>query len=856
MSEARQQLDELYKEIGAMFDRGAGGGELVRHMCEGVDRLLVGLWQAEAPTAAAAIDLVAVGGYGRGELAPFSDWDIWFLMPEKIDDVCEQELQSFLYALWDMNVKIGHAVRSVKETLAHVREDWNSATAAMESRLLAGSGAQYDALQTKLASFFKRRRKAFVEAKFEELQARHTRLDNTAFLMEPDIKEGQGGLRDVQSVFWMAKAWYAIPEIAGLVTEEALSEKECGHLLGAQEFLWRCRTGLHLELKRGGDRLGFEQQVQLAERMGYQSSAHRPAVDAFMKDYFRHAGRIARVSRLLLLHFQEQLHPQRFVATHTIGNGFVLEGQRVGIANESVFRDQPLRLLQVFHVAQQDHRRLSSRALRRIREDSRLIDDAFRAQPEAHAIFLSILRHPRNVAWALKEMNDTGVLGRFIPEFREVVGLGQFNRYHAYTVDEHTIRAVGEARNMFHHDRETRLSLADQVWQQLKQPELLYLALIFHDIAKGMPGDHSENGEVLARNFCQRIGLSGDETALVAWLVRQHLLMAMTSQRCDLSDYEVIRRFAEQVGDIERLNYLLVLTVADIAAVGPAIWNDWKGALLQELYQATARQLLHDEGQGEALQARVEGRIEAVRELAEPAEQAPLTAVLEGLPWRCVMQFPAQQLYVLAKMLLRAGEGEEIDIHVDPRRSETVVMVAAKERSRLFAALTGILASGHVNIVAAQAHEISHNRVLDIFHVQGADGRPLQIQSDLDRLRSRIRQTLAEDTLTPPAKVSGRNITILMRQVPVTVRELPLASTRQTAIEVTAADRQGLLARFAYVISAAGYDLKGAAISTFGERVVDVFFVEGAHQAKLTTEELRVLSQQLAEVARLPEDEA
>jgi [protein-PII] uridylyltransferase len=855
MSEARKQLDTLYADIGAMFDRGESGGALVRHMCAGVDRILVELWQAEAPTAAKAIDLVAVGGYGRGELAPFSDWDIWFLVPEKIDDVCEQELQSFLYALWDMNVKIGHAVRSVKETLAHVREEWESATAAMESRLLAGNGAQYNDLQAKLASFFKRRRKAFVEAKFEELRNRHARCGNTAFLMEPDIKEGQGGLRDVQAVFWMAKAWYAIPEIAGLVAEEALSGKECGHLLGAQDFLWRCRTGLHLELKRGGDRLGFEQQAQLAERMGYERSESSPAVDAFMKDYFRHAGRIARVSGLLMMHFNELLHPQRFVSPRVIGDGFVLEGQRVGIVDDNVFQEEPLRMLRVFHVAQQDHRRLSSHVLRQIREDGRLIDDAFRDNPEAHRIFLDILRHPRNVAWALKEMNDTGVLGRFIPEFREVVGLGQFNRYHAYTVDEHTIRAVGEARNMFHHDRETRLPLAEQIWKRLKQPELLYLALIFHDIAKSMPGDHSVNGEVLARNFCKRIGLSNDETALVAWLVREHLTMAMTSQRSDLSDHEVIKRFAAHVGDKERLNYLLVLTVADIAAVGPNIWNDWKGALLQELYQATARQLLHEESAGEALKARVVGRIEAVRDLADEGEREALSVVLEALPWRCVMQFPAAQLLALGHMLQGAGDGEAIEIHADPRRSETVVMVAAKERSRLFAALTSVLATGHVNIIAAQAFEISHGRVLDVFHVQGPDGGPLQVQADIDRLKARIAQTMAEDKLTPPAKVSGRNISVLMRQVPVSVRELPLASTRQTAIEVTAADRQGLLARFAYVISAAGYDLKGAAISTFGERVVDVFFVEAADAARLTQEQVNALARQLADVAVLPEDE-
>jgi len=352
--------------------------------------------------------------------------------------------------------------------------------------------------------------------------------------------------------------------------------------------LWRCRAALHLLMKRPTDRLGFEQQAMLADSMGYEADEHRPSVELFMKDYFRHAGRIARVTSLLTMHFQELLHPQYFSFERNIDDGFTLEGQRVGIQHEQVFQQEPLRLLRIFHISQLGHRHLSSGALRQIRADVTLIDDAFRASPAAHAAFLQILRDRRNVASALKMMNDTGVLGRFIPRFRDVVGLGQFNRYHAYTVDEHTLRAVGEARNFFHGEHDMRLPLAHQIWHQISRPELLYLALIFHDIAKGMPGDHSENGEVLAHDFCQKIGLNRDATELVSWLVRKHLSMAVTSQRFDLSDADVIATFAEKVVDIERLNYLFLLTVADIAAVGPNVWNDWKGSLLSELYHATA----------------------------------------------------------------------------------------------------------------------------------------------------------------------------------------------------------------------------------------------------------------------------
>ena len=633
-----------------------------------------------------------------------------------------------------------------------------------------------------------------------------------------------------------------------------ISSTEHEQLMAAQEFLWRCRVGLHLENMRAGDRLGFEQQVALAGKLGYEEVDQRPTVEVFMKDYFRHVGRVVRITSMLLLHFQERLNPQLFSLTHTIGDGFTLEGQRVGIENDQVFKKDPLRLLRVFHVAQKDHRWLSSAALRQIRADVLLIGDDFRADPNAHRAFLTILRDRRNIAWALKEMNDTGVLGRFIPEFREVVGLGQFNRYHAYTVDEHTIRAVGEARNMFHEQRDMRLPLAHEVCHKIQRPELLYIALIFHDIAKGMSGDHSENGEVMARNFCKRIGLNQDATELVAWLVREHLYMAVLSQRSDLSDPEVIRGFADRVGDSERLNYLLLLTVADIAAVGPNVWNDWKGTLLRELYQST-RQLLMGEGieGGEALTRRIETRLEST--LAKAGnERADMKSILKVLPWRCIMHFPPRQLYPLGSLLLSSEGGDGVDLFTDEANGETMVMVVAKARIGIFAALTGCIASGHINVVAAQAYELFDGRVLDLFHIQNTEGDALTQQEDLQRLKRRIGKLLESDDMDARPKIPKCRPTLLMHEVAVRARELPHASTRQTAIEVEAADRPGLLAQLSDRITELGFDVRGAAISTFGERVVDVFFLRGKESWGLSTDEVELLCSNLVEVARLPEE--
>ncbi|MDQ6973793.1 MAG: nucleotidyltransferase domain-containing protein, partial [Mariprofundaceae bacterium] len=401
-------MQAMYDDIASQLKQGASGNVLMKSMCQQVDALLIQLWQEKAPHAVKCVDLVAVGGYGRGELAPQSDWDLWFLMDHHTDETCQKEIEAFLYALWDLGAKIGYAVRTNQQTMEHVKDDWTSATAALEARLLFGHGHQFDVMHQKISKFFKKQRKAFVEAKLKELSVRHQNTGGTAFLMEPDIKECQGGLRDVQSIFWMAKAWYGSACCEDLVHLGALSLREYEHLSTAQDFLWRCRAALHLTVQRPSDRLGYEQQAMLAEELGYDDHDDHFAVEWFMKDYFRHAGRIARVSSLLVMHFQERLHPKFFAFERNIEDGFTLEGQRVGLQHERVFQDEPLRLLRIFHVAQQDKRHLSSVALRQIRADVLLIDDDFRANPQAHQTFLRILRDRRNVAHILRAMHDTG----------------------------------------------------------------------------------------------------------------------------------------------------------------------------------------------------------------------------------------------------------------------------------------------------------------------------------------------------------------------------------------------------------------------------------------------------------------
>jgi len=851
---AANRLKALHGEIAAMFQQQASGSAMVRHLCKGVDEIVQNLWRVCSGPASQEVDLLAVGGYGRGELCPYSDWDLWFLLPSQADAGVEEDIVRFMYVLWDLGVEVGHAVRTIDETLKHIRQDWDSATSVIEARLLCGNGNAFAIFKHKLKKkTSKKDRKRFIRAKLEEFEQRRLRMD-TAFLMEPDIKVGKGGLRDIQAIFWMGLAWYDAPSIHSLLAPNIISNNEYQQLLRARDFLWRCRVGLHLENNNGNNRLTFESQSHLAEVMGFKDRGRRPAVEGFMKRYFMHVGHVADLSDMFVMHFQEQLNPRRFSRRKDIGDGFYLEGNKwVGVQGDSIFSEDPLRLLRIFNVAQQGHRRLDSNALRTIRKNTHLIDADLNRKPEVSQLFLSILRGQRNIAWTLKEMNNTGVLARLIPAFGRIIAQGQYDRYHAYTVDEHSIRAVAASRKFcLGRTEKDRFPLACELMSQIRRPELLYLALLFHDLAKGKGVDHSRAGETLARRFCRRLGLNKDDTELVAWLVRYHLFMAITAQSSDLGEDSVIETFVGRIEDIERLKYLYLLTVADICAVGPNIWNDWKGSLLRELYYVSEQILLTGPVAGKHIQARIRARIESVLNAAEDQERTQLSQLLKALPLRALIHFPPLQLLAIGRLMIHGKDKPAVDVYIDIIRGETEVLILANNHEGLFAELTTTIARGHVNIVAAKAFDLGSGRVLDVFHVQNARGRPLSEEYDQQRLLKRIEAVLMG---TPPEiRVSTLKPHVLMKRVPVSVHALPSASSRQTAIEIVAADRPGLLAQLAVTIAEQGINVRGASISTFGEKVADVFFLTDSEEKPLSDEMTGHLCERLKKVAVLPEE--
>ncbi|MDQ6962787.1 MAG: [protein-PII] uridylyltransferase [Mariprofundaceae bacterium] len=843
LQQSRANLQERFKKK-------ATGQSLVQNLSADIDVLLKELF-AEFPVLD-QVDVIAVGGYGRAELSPHSDWDLWFLVPKLGQKAMNESIEKVLYVLWDLNIKLGYAVRTVDESMTHIQEDWQSATAALDMRLLHGSAQQFDVLNHKLDRFFQKKKKLFVQAKLDECLERRQRMGATAYMMEPNIKEGEGGLRDIHTIFWMMKVWYGKSCIEDLIHAGILTESEWLFLERAQQFLWRCRCGLHLQIRRASDQLYFDMQYLLSEEFSYQDNDTHRAVEQFMRDYFSYVGRVAHLTDMFIAHFKELLYPQRFVLKRNVGDAYVQRGNLIDVTHDKVFSEKPLRLLEVFHIAQEGKRHLSSNVLRLVYDD-RLLLKTYAQTSEASQLLLKILKHSRNVAWTLRKMHQCGVLGIMIPDFGRVEGLGQFSCYHVYSVDEHTIRAVAQARNIRRAGPDTeKLTLSCKLMPMIKRPSLLYLALLFHDLGKGLGGKHEEKGAVMATNFCRQLGLNEDDIQLVSWLVLHHLDMATISQRCDLTDPEVIENFAQVVGHVERLQYLLLLTVTDIHAVGPNVWNDWKGALLRDLYHATERHLLGQVDDSDTIKERAQVRIESTLAIVDVQERASITPVLSLLSWRAILHYPPKQLLKIAELVAKSDGKTIIDFQEDVLRGDTRVMIISQDRQGLFADLTAVIATSHINVLAAQIYHLGDGRCLDIFHIQQASGELLSDLSTQTRLHRRIEAILAGKKRK---KIHLRyKKTVLMQKVYVTVEHLSMGSSQQSVLQVEAADRIGLLAALSAVIDDAGYDLCGAAILSFGEKSIDVFFLRQMNGESLTEVQIKALSQQLYDVAQLSKD--
>src|SRR3984893_2243557 len=601
----KEALRDGRAEVQKRFDEGAGGGETVRALSFLMDQLIRTLhdfveahvYPVANPTAGEHMAVVAVGGYGRGELAPYSDIDLLFLLPYKATPHTEQVVEYMLYALWDLGLKVGQATRSIEETLRQAVADLTIRTAVLEARYVWGDQELFLDLKRRFeAEIIKRTAAEYVQAKLAERDERHARMGDSRYVVEPNVKEGKGGLRDLQTLFWIAKYIYRVDDVEKLVEQGVLSAKEAHRFARAANFLWKVRCHLHFLTERAEDRLTFDRQSEVGRRMRYTDRAGARGVERFMKHYFLVAKDVGDLTRIFCAQLEAEQERRPRFAWKPWGprkrsiDGFAVDAGRLDVARDSAFRDDPLHLLRLFHVAQQHDLDIHPRALRLITQSLKLIDAKLRADPEANRLFMEMMTSRKAPEITLRRMNEAGVFGRFVPDFGRVVAQMQYDMYHIYTVDEHTLFAIGIVHKIETGELEDELPLASSIVHTIDSRRALYVAVLLHDIAKGRGGDHSELGAQVGERLGPRLGLCAEETETVAWLVRFHLLMSNTAFKRDIDDPQTIRGFAERVQSPERLKLLLILTAADIRAVGPKVWNGWKATLLRELYHRTVEE--------------------------------------------------------------------------------------------------------------------------------------------------------------------------------------------------------------------------------------------------------------------------
>jgi [protein-PII] uridylyltransferase len=865
-----------HTEIQRRFEAGAGGEQTVREHCFLIDQLIRTLYDFTTthvyplanPTSAERLSVVAVGGYGRGELAPYSDVDLLFLLPYKLTANAEQIVEYTLYTLWDLGLKVGHATRSVEESLRQARADLTIRTALLEARYVWGDEKVFDELKHRFESeIIKDTAAEFVQAKLAERDARHQRLGDSRYHVEPNVKEGKGGLRDLHTLFWLAKYIYRVDEIGKLVELGVLSLDEATRFHRAQTFLWTVRCHLHYLTGRPEERLTFDVQVEMARRMGYTDHAGTRGVERFMKHYFLIAKDVGDLTRIFCAVLEaEQERKPRF-AWKGLGfrrksiDGFAIESGRLTVAKDTAFADDPINLLRLFHVAQQHDLDIHPKALRLITQSLKLIKAGMRADPEANRLFLEILTSRKDPEIALRRMNEAGVLGRFIPDFGRVVAQMQYDMYHIHTVDEHSLVAIGMLGKIERGELEEELPLCTEVMEAVISRRVLYLAVMLHDIAKGRGGDHSVLGEEVARKLCPRLGLTNEETEQVAWLVRWHLLMSNVAQKRDIDDPKTIEDFVGEVQSPERLKLLLVLTVVDIRAVGPKTWNGWKAALLRELYGRSI-DVMSGGLVAEAQDRRIAAAQEAARrQLPEFTADEFAAFVARGYPFYW-LSFDAATQARHARLIREAERNQApltVDKRVDTARAVTEVTLYTADHAGLFSRIAGALALAGANIVDARIMTMTNGMALDTFWVQDPSGGAFDRPDKLARLAVLFENVLS-GRIKPHIELA-REPVIASRTNVFTVTPRVLldnkASAGHTVIEINGRDRPGLLFQLTRAITSLNLQISSAKITTYGETVVDVFYVKNLFGHKVEHDgKLREIQRVLLEALTEPDTAA
>ncbi|MCA1925361.1 MAG: [protein-PII] uridylyltransferase [Thiobacillus sp.] len=770
----------------------------------------------------AGVCLAAVGGYGRGELFPGSDVDVLLLLDAEPDANDRVKLEAWVRACWDIGLEIGHSVRTVAACLAETA-DITVETNLLEARYLWGRRALYTEFERRFRARFDPR--AFFEGKLAEQAARHARYDDSAYKLEPNIKDSPGGLRDLHTVHWLAQACAIPAGWAGLVRAGLITEAEARHIAREERTLATLRIHLHLLAGRRDDRLAFDYQTELATRLGLAATPHRRAGERLMQGYYRAAKLVQRANDILIQSLRVRLFPVTG-APEIVDSDFQVRGKLLEMRAPDLFEREPGALLRAF-MAYAQHPELASfepATLRALWRGSTRIDAAFRANPAHRGLFMALLRQPAGITRALRAMHRYGLLGRYIPAFGRVVGQMQHDLFHIYTVDEHILTVLRNVRRLTVPALAHELPLASQLMADFDKPELLYLGALFHDIAKGRGGDHSELGAADARRFCRQHGLPAEDIDLVAWLVEMHLVMSRTSQKEDISDPDVIAAFAARVGSVRRLVALYLLTVADIRGTSPKVWNAWKGKLLEDLYRAARARI--EGGRAEDIHAKqTEARVNLAL-YGLPADAAD--ALWKQLDARYFVRYDARDLAWQARMLWRRADTATpvVRARLSPAGEGIQVLVYAPDRADIFARICGFFARIQYTILEAKIHTTQHGYALDSFQVMDLANRGIHYRDFLAFVEHELARDLdpAQPVQPPPRGRLSRHQR--HHPYPTTVR-IETDAAGGAMLTITCADRGGLLFAVAETLMRHDLGVYAAKIDTLGERVEDTFLIRG-----------------------------
>jgi len=819
--------DRLY----SLFHDGAPADSLVHARSHIVDEVLREAWLRVLPEAPAGVTLVAVGGYGRGELLPHSDIDILLLhVPGSLEQY-RGALERFTAFLWDIGLEVGQSVRTVDDCVSEAAKDITVITNLIESRLLIGDASLYAQMQSALTPDKVWPVADFFRAKRDEQAARYRKYDDTGYKLEPNVKESPGGLRDIHTVGWVAKRHFGAQTLHELRDRGFLTKTECDELFAGQDFLWRVRFALHMITGRREDRLLFDHQIKVAALFGYVDGDLNRAVEQFMQLYYRTIKSLSCLNDMLLQLFDDAIiHGDQTQPIQPLNSRFQMRGQYIEARDDELFRKHPASMIEIFLLLQQHPKieGISAQTVRLLVRDNRLITADVRNDVRARAFFIEMFREGAGLTRNLRRMNRYGVLGRYLPAFGKVVGLMQYDLFHTLTVDEHLLYVLRNLRRMALPRFQHELPFCSELFKKLSKPELLYIAGFFHDMSKGSGGDHSELGAVEATQFCLNHGLSHADAELISWLVQHHLMMSLTAQRADISDPQVVADFARKVGTPDRLDYLFLMTVADIRATNPALWNSWRESLLTELYRSTARAL--ERGLDNPLRSddmAAEAKARALELLATGDISAEQTQQVwsrfeddyflrhspEELAWHLPEIVHAKETD-LPLILVRALDGRE-----------TTVFVYTRDRDHLFGLSTGVLARLGLNILDARINTTADGFTLDSYVVMEGDGTPIDQPHRFDEIRDSLQKVLGDPTIS---------IVDVNRRMPQKLKHFSTPTNvsfsrdhvrNRTILEIVTADRPGLLSMIGRVFHKRSILLDAAKIGTIGERAEDVFFI-------------------------------